>query len=136
MIGLDTNVLVRYIVRDDKKQATAATRLIEKQCTEHSPGFVSQLVLVELFWVLSRGYEYPKTVLAAVLSKLLSAVELQVENAADVWAALRAYESGPAEFPDYLIGLRGRAQGCDTVVTFDRKAAKSGMHTLVSMGDR
>jgi len=74
MIGLDTNILVRYIVRDDKKQASAATRLIESECTEESPGFVSQLVLAELFWVLSRGYEYPKSILVSVLTKLLSAV--------------------------------------------------------------
>ena len=133
MIGLDTNVLVRYIVRDDKKQAMAATRLIEKHCTEETPGFVSQLVLAELFWVLSRGYEYPKAVLVSVLTQLLSAVELQVETAEDVWTALRAYESGPAEFADYLIGLRGRAYGCETTITFDKKAAKSNMHTLVSI---
>jgi len=133
MIGLDTNVLVRYIVRDDKKQTAAATRLIEKQCTEETPGFVAQLVLAELFWVLSRGYEYPKDVIVSVFTKLLSAVELQVEVAEDVWIALRAYESGPAEFADYLIGLRGRASGCEATATFDKKAAKSSFHTLVSI---
>ena len=133
MIGLDTNVLVRYIVHDDKKQAAAATSLIEKQCTKETPGFVSQLVLAELFWVLSRGYEYPKNVIVSVITKLLSAVELQVEVAEDVWTALRAYEAGPAEFADYLIGLRGRAFGCEATATFDKKAAKSDFHTLVAM---
>jgi len=131
MIGLDTNILVRYIVRDDKKQASAATRLIESECTEESPGFVSQLVLAELFWVLSRGYEYPKSILVSVLTKLLSAVELRVEAAEDVWTALRAYEGGPADFADYLIGVRGRAFGCEATVTFDRHAAKSGLHRLI-----
>ena len=133
MIGLDTNVLVRYIVRDDSKQASAATRLIENQCTEETPGFVSQLVLAELFWVLSRGYEYPKAVLVTVFTKLLSAMELQVETTENAWTALRAYEAGTAEFADYLIGQCGRTHGCETTVTFDKKAAKSNMHTLVTV---
>ena len=131
MIGLDTNVLARYIVRDDKKQTAAATRLIEAQCTEESPGFVSLLVLAELFWVLSRGYGYQKAVLVTVFTKLLSAVELRIETADDAWTALRAYRDGPAELADYLIALRARANGCETIATFDRKAARSALHTLV-----
>jgi predicted nucleic-acid-binding protein len=132
MIGLDTNVLIRYIVRDDRKQTAAATRLIETECTREAPGFVSQLVLAELFWVLDRGYEYPRDLIVPVIAKLLSAVELQVELAEDVWTALRAYQAGPAEFADYLIGLRGRAFGCEATATFDRKAAKSDFHTLIT----
>ena len=132
MIGLDTNVLVRYIVRDDNKQTAAATTLIERQCTKDAPGFVSQLVLAELFWVLARGYEYPKDMIVRVIAKLLSAVELQIEAAEDVWTALRAYQAGPADFADYLIGLRGRAFACETTATFDKKAAKSGFHTLIA----
>lgn len=132
MIGLDTNVLVRYVVQDDKKQAAAAGKLIETQCTEASPGFVSQLVLAELFWVLARGYEYAKPVLIQVLLKLLSSAELEVENADDAWLALRAYESGSADFADYLIGIRGRTAGCESTFTFDKNAAKTGFHTLLS----
>lgn len=132
MTGLDTNILARYIVRDDKKQTAAATRLIEKQCTEEEPGFVSLLVLAELFWVLSRGYGYRKPVLLSVFTKLLSAVELRVETPGDAWTALRAYQDGPAELADYLIALRGRANGCETIATFDKKAAQSSLHTLVA----
>lgn len=133
MIGLDTDILVRYIVRDDKKQTAVATSLIEKECTEEAPGFVSLLVLAELFWVLSRGYGYGKPVLISVFTKLLSAVELRVETSGDVWTALRLYREGPAELADYLIALRGRANGCETIVaTFDKKAAQSSLHTLVT----
>ncbi|MBI1731699.1 MAG: type II toxin-antitoxin system VapC family toxin [Gammaproteobacteria bacterium] len=131
MIGLDTNVLVRYIVRDDAKQTAAATRLIESQCTAETPGFVSQLVLAELFWVLSRGYEYPKSVRVEVFTKLLGSAELEVEDAADAWVALRAFAAGPADFADLLIGLRGRSAGCETIFTFDKSAVKSGFHTLL-----
>jgi predicted nucleic-acid-binding protein len=130
VIGLDTNVLVRYIVHDDAAQAAAATRLIEA-CTEESPGFVSQLVIAELFWVLSRGYEYEKPVICEVMSKMLSSAELEVEEAADVWLALRAYESGSTDFADYLIGRKSLIAGCETTFTFDKAAAKSGFHTLV-----
>lgn len=130
MIGLDTNVLVRYIVRDEAKQTAAATKLIESQCTEESPGFVSQLVLAELFWVLARGYGYSKPVLVQIFSKLLSAAELEIEEAADAWIALRMYESEPADLADYLIGRRALSAGCKTTFTFDKQAAKSRVYTL------
>lgn len=133
MIGLDTNVLVRYVVRDDKRQTAAATSLIEQQCTKDAPGFVSQLVVAELFWVLARGYGYPKVMIVRVIAKLLSAVELQVETVEDVWTALRAYQAGPADFADYLIGFRGRAFGCEATATFDKKAATSGFHTPIAV---
>jgi len=131
MIGLDTNVLARYIVRDDAKQAAAATRLIESKCTAETPGFVPQLVLAELFWVLSRGYGYTKPVLIPVLTKLLNAAELQVEQSAEAQVALRAYQSGSADFADYLIGVRGQTAGCETTFTFDRNAAASNWHQLI-----
>lgn len=131
MIGLDTNVLARYIVRDDAKQAAAATRLLESACTAESPGFVSHLVLAELSWVLSRGYGCSKEVLVSVLAKLLSAEELQVEHSAEAQVALRAFQNGDADFADYLIGLRGRAAGCEATLTFDRTAATSDWHRLV-----
>lgn len=98
MTGLDTNILARYIVRDDKKHTAAATCLIEKQCTEEALGVVSLLVLAELFWVLSRDYGYRKPVLLSVFTKLLSVVELRVETPGDAWTALHAYRDGPAEF--------------------------------------
>lgn len=129
MIGLDTNVLARYIVRDDEQQADAATKLIENHCTETSPGFVPQLVLVELFWVLARGYKYDKPVLAKIFNTLLSAAELNVERAEDAWYALRAYQADNADFADYLIGRAAQTAGCETTYTFDRRAARSSLHT-------
>lgn len=95
------------------------------------PGFVSLLVLAELFWALCRGYGYRKPVLLSVFTKLLSAVELRVETPGYTWTALRAYRDGPAEFVAYLIALRGRANGCETIATFDKKAAQSSLRTLV-----
>jgi predicted nucleic-acid-binding protein len=132
VIGLDTNALVRYIVQDGARQASAATRLIESTCTREDPGFISHLVLAELCWVLGRGYGYPRPTLMSVLSNILTAAELQVQDAGTVWQALRAFEAGSADFADYLIALVHETEGCEITYTFDRKAAKSGLHRLVN----
>lgn len=132
MIALDTNILARYIVQDDRKQAALAGTIVQTHCTDASPGFVTQLVLAELFWVLARGYGYPKEVLLDVFSKLLSSTELLVENPDEAWRAWRAYETGAADFADYLIGIRGVSAGCDSTLTFDKTAGTSGFHTLIS----
>ena len=127
MIGLDTNVLVRYIVQDDPGQADAAARLIEGRCTARSPGYVSVPVLVELVWVLAGAYRYDRTVVAAVIRQLLRTIELLVEDRDAAWSALREFESGTADFADCLIAHRNRARGCTQTFTFDRGAAR-GRH--------
>lgn len=130
MIGLDTNVLLRYIVRDDVAQAKAAGRLIEARCSKDTPGHVTHVVLAELAWVLWRGYGYAKAEVVKVLAAILSSAELKVEESALVWAALRAFQGGQADFADYLIGAVNEACGCETTFTFDKRAAKSGWHSL------
>ena len=129
MIGLDTNILVRYIVRDDPIQTDTATRLIETRCTADEPGFISLVVLVELVWVLGSGYKYPKPLIVSVLTKLLSVAELVVEETDMARMAQNAYETGDADFADYLIGIVHRAKGCTSTLTFDRRASRSPWHT-------
>ncbi|MEZ5614389.1 MAG: type II toxin-antitoxin system VapC family toxin [Rhodocyclaceae bacterium] len=131
MIGLDTNVLLRYIVRDDAAQAKAAGRLIEARCSKDAPGHVSHIVLAELAWVLGRGYGYAKAEVVKVMEAILSSAELKVQESAPAWAALRAFQSGQADFADYLIGAVNESCGCETTCTFDKRAAKSGWHTLL-----
>ena len=132
MIGLDTNVLLRYIVRDEAAQAKAASRLIEGRCSKEAPGHVSHVVLAELAWVLGRGYGYAKAEVVKVLTAILSSAELKVQEAALAWAALRAFqdEDGQADFADYLIGAVNADCGCETTCTFDKRAARSGWHSL------
>ena len=132
MIGLDTNILIRYVVQDDEEQALAATRLIEGQCSEQSTGFVSVVVLVELVRVLSTAYECSKKVVAAVLGQVLRTSEFTVEGGDVLWQALREFETGNADFADCLIAHRNHASGCATTCTFDRKAAKGRHFTLVA----
>lgn len=123
MIGLDTNVLARYIVQDDAAQARAATSLIEGQCTAQAPGYVGVPVLVELVWVLTAAYRYEKSVVASVIRQILMTAELLVEDRETAWAALREFEAGSVDFADCLIARRNHERGCARTYTFDRRAA-------------
>ena len=130
MIGLDTNVIVRYIMQDDVKQSPMATRLIESRSAA-SPGFVPMVAVVELAWVMSSAYELDKRQLIAALEGLLRTKELIVEGAETVWKALRLYQSANADFADCLIERSASANGCEKTMTFDRDAAKGAAMTLV-----
>lgn len=131
MIGLDTNVLARYIVQDDVAQARAAARLIESRCQPDEPGFVSMLVLTELTWVLGRAYGFARKQISSVITALLSTTELRVESPDVVRRALEEFDSGAADFADCLIAAANAASGCQTTFTFDKRAAKSAGFSLV-----
>jgi predicted nucleic-acid-binding protein len=131
MIGIDTNILVRYIAQDNATQAAAATRLIEKECTADQPGWVDAVVLCELVWVLESAYDYPRTTVVEVLHTLLTSAELRVEMPELARAALRTYQSGTAGYADCLIGLRNQQAGCVATYTFDKKAGRMETHRLM-----
>ena len=132
MIGLDTNVLARYIVQDDPEQAEAAAHLIEGRCSAQSPGYVSVPVLVELVWVLAGAYRYERPVVASVVRQLLQTVEFMVEDRDVAWPALREFEAGGADFADCLIAHRNHARRCTQTYTFDRRAARGRHFALVA----
>lgn len=120
MIGLDTNVLVRYLILDHTRQSAAATDLIEGAARDGTPLFVSAVVLCELVWVLERAYGYPRPEVASALDGLLRASQLRFTDAALLWSALADYRHGRADFADHVIGREGTAAGCSATVTFDR----------------
>jgi predicted nucleic-acid-binding protein len=130
MIGLDTNVLVRYIMQDDAKQSPSATRLIESLSAD-SLGFVPLVSVVELGWVLSSAYELDRSQLIEAFEALLRTKELVVENAEVVWKALRMVQSTNADFSDCLVSCSAVAAGCAKTMTFDRGAAKGAGMTLI-----
>lgn len=134
MIGLDTNVLVRYVVQDDAEQAEAATRLIEDRCTPEQPAYIGAVVLAELAWVLRGPYGYQRSQVATVLRQILRTVEFVVEQPAVAWAALAEFESGAADFADCWIGHCNRAHGCQCTYTFDIKAARGHHFALADQG--
>jgi predicted nucleic-acid-binding protein len=131
MIGLDTNILVRYIMQDDARQSALATRLVESLSVE-SPGFVPLVSVVELAWVLSSAYALDRGQVVQACESLLRTKEIVVERAEIVWKALRVFQSANADFADCLIERSAAVAGCDRTMTFDRGAAKGCGMTLVT----
>ena len=131
MIGLDTNVLVRYLAQDDPVQAPKATELIERQLTEDEPGFISVMAMAETAWVLERAYGLADQEIAAVIEGVLQAEVLVVENEQEVFTAMIALKAGNGSFADALIGALGAKAGCSRTLTFDRRAQRlSGFELL------
>jgi len=131
MIGLDTNILVRYLTQDDAVQAAAAAKLVDSLSPE-SPGFLSLVVVVELVWVLQFSYGLKKQEIENVVDRLLRGKELVIERAEIVSQALRKFHSSRANFADCLIERCGHAAECQYVLTFDKHAAAAGMKLLAS----
>lgn len=130
MIGLDTNVIVRYLTKDDPAQTTAAVRIV-RSLTESEPGFVSLVVIAELVWVLETSYRFTKQEVIEVLETLTSSKELILESPEAVSQAIRLFRAGRADFSDYLIERTGRIAGCVYTITFDRNAARSANMRLL-----
>lgn len=124
MIGVDTNVLVRFLVRDDEAQFERARRLIKRETGRGESVFISQLVLLETEWVLRSRYGVTKTAMIAALAALLEARELQFEDEPSVEEAVFVWKDCSAEFADCLINAHHRSLGCRATATFDAKALK------------
>ncbi len=123
MIGLDTNVLVRYITQDDSKQSALANLLIEK-LNETSPGFVTLVTVVELNWVLESAYNFTREQFATVMQTLLAVDSIKLDRTAVVASAVRKYAASKADFADCLIERLSVSAGCELTMTFDKAAAK------------
>jgi predicted nucleic-acid-binding protein len=130
VIGLDTNVLVRFIMQDDVRQSAKATRLLES-LTEDSPGYVTLVAILELVWVMSSSYELDRLQVTEALEGILGTRQLLVEQSQQVIAALRVYADTKADFADCLLANLALARGCERTVTFDVDAAKYAGMTLV-----
>jgi predicted nucleic-acid-binding protein len=128
--GLDTNVLVRYIMQDDARQSPKATKLIES-LTVDEPGFVPLVAVVELVWVLSSSYELTRVQVAQALELLLRTKEIAVDRADQVLKALRVFKAGSADFADALIERIASSAGCGRTMTFDLAASKTAGMTLI-----
>ena len=122
MIGLDTNVLVRYLIRDDDPQKIFADRFVAEALDRGETLFVNHIVLCELVWVLTRAYRFRRAEVSRVLEKILLARQFEVEEKDLASGALETYAGTTADFADCLIGAGNRAAGCTSTVTFDRAA--------------
>jgi predicted nucleic-acid-binding protein len=121
MIAVDTNVLVRLVLADDDKQFARAQQLFDRHADTAGAIWVSDVVLVELTWVLHRAAGHDRTDITRVIDALAHNATVRLQSAAAVRKAVRLYEAGPADFADCLLAVQAHEAGADTVHTFDRK---------------
>ncbi len=124
MIGLDTNVLLRYLVQDDPVQSPRATEIIKRRLSVKNPGFISLFTVIETVWVLKSLYKRSRQEIANDIEMVLAADTLEVQNEQEVYYAVVALRNGTGTFEDALIGSLGIWRGCTETLTFDEKAAQ------------
>jgi predicted nucleic-acid-binding protein len=130
VIGLDTNIIIRYVVQDDPKQCDRVNDLMENRLTVHKPGFITLITLIETVWVLESSYSQPKKVILTVIHSLLATRQLVIERADIVHKAAARYETANADFSDSVIFLLSQDAGCSECFTFDKRARRTGMKLL------
>ena len=126
MIGLDTNILVRYLTHDDAAQTAVVTKLMASLSSD-SPAYVSLVVLIELIWVLEAFYHFKKKEVEDVVESLLRSREILLERPDLVEQAVRKFKVGNADLAGCVIERAAHAAGCDYTLTFDQKAVSAGM---------
>jgi predicted nucleic-acid-binding protein len=124
MIGLDTNVILRYLLQDDPKQSRQANLIFDRQLSERNPGFISLVTVLEIVWILRSLLKQDPSQIASHLENLLAADSLEVQNEQQVFNAVFALKRGTGDFEDALIGALNAWAGCSHTLTFDRKAAR------------
>ena len=132
MIGIDTNVLVRYITQDDEAQASLATDYIENYCSTGNKIFINHIVICELVWILKKCYKLSKQRVINVVEHILKISQFSIENPQIIWQALSDYKKAPADFADYVVSRTNKFYNCDETITFDQKAGKSKEFELLS----
>jgi predicted nucleic-acid-binding protein len=120
VIGLDTNVLVRYLVQDDPAQAKLASAAIESAAGRGERMRLSATTLCELVWVLESAYDQARADVARALEQIVRTADFDLEHAGHVRTAIERYRSTPADFADVIVGLVNEAAGCEHTLTFDR----------------
>jgi len=119
MIGLDTNILIRYLTQDDPEQSKKATREIEDGLNAGDEFFIADIVLCELVWVLESAYGYDRKEIVPVVERILRTKQFQFQNKDLLWQSLSDYQNRKGDFADHLIGRVGHKAGCREILTFD-----------------
>lgn len=131
MLGLDTNVVIRYITQDDVEQSAKVSEIFENQLTIANPGFIPLIVMVEISWVLESCYAQNQAQILSILLELLTTKQLKVEKADSVYLAIKRCKALlKADFSDALIAVISEQEGCNEILTFDKHAKKLGMKLL------
>jgi len=124
VIGLDTNVVLRYLLQDDPKQTRRANEIIDGRLSEREPGFLSLACVLEIVWVLRSLLRQDAVEIAMHLEHLLAADSLVIQNEQQVFEAAFVLKRGTGEFEDALIGALNAWAGCERTLTFDRRAGR------------
>jgi predicted nucleic-acid-binding protein len=131
MIGLDTNILIRYYSVDDPEQFAIAAKFLQS-LTRENPGFISTPTLLEFVWVITSTYKLSRESVVSILSSLLHDETLRVQSPELAKLALEQYSEGKADYGDCMITMCSRSLGCNQVMTFDRIAARDAGMTLLT----
>ncbi len=131
MIAVDTNVLIRFFIHDDKRQSKLVTKLFSVQESNEEKIFISNIVLVELVWVLKKGYEIPKKEIIKTLQLLILNKIFMLEDRQIIKQTVKKYEQKSGDFADYLIGETGFKYHANTTFTFDKKSGKDNQFTIL-----
>jgi predicted nucleic-acid-binding protein len=130
--ALDTNAVVRFLVQDDEKQAHAIHRILIDVEKKGDSVFIPAPVILETIWVLSSVYNHTRSDIVKAIDLLLALPILEIEARDRVAVLCRTADKSDGDLADIFIGLTARDWGCETTLTFDRKAAKSNLFTLIS----
>lgn len=135
MIGIDTNILVRYLTQDDTAQAQIVEQIFNKYASSSNSIFINNIVICELIWVLERGYKYNREDISSVIKQILLTEEFAFENNELLWIALSCYSINKLDFSDALIGEINKKHGCTKTFTFDQVAIKAPSFILATALD-
>ena len=130
MRGIDTNILVRFLTKDDKKQSKVVYNIFKKAELENEILFVPLLVILELIWVLESLYDISRNNILNSLSELLLLPILKIENQLALQQFIKSAQGNNFDLSDLLIAQSAKAKGCNSIITFDKKASKSNLFEL------
>ncbi|MEZ4296307.1 MAG: type II toxin-antitoxin system VapC family toxin [Polyangiaceae bacterium] len=124
MVGVDTNVLLRFFVIDDEAQHKAVVRRFSKMEKAGEKAFVSSVVIAELVWGLRSIYGYSRSQIANVVEAILEGALFEVDGRSVLSSAVKAYRSGGPDLADLLILELALDRGARALLTFDAKLRK------------
>jgi predicted nucleic-acid-binding protein len=132
MIGIDTNILVRFLVRDDLKQGESVKNFFAMSQKKGEYLFISNVVVLELLYVLESVYEYNREEIVNAINALLKINIFKFENHNLLSEFINISKTTNIELPDLLVGLISKYAGCRSTITFDKSASKSNLFKLLS----
>jgi predicted nucleic-acid-binding protein len=131
VIGVDTNVLVRYLTQDDALQARRVDTLVARAAENDDLLYIDHIVLCELVWVLRAAYRFKKPTILDALERILQTALFAFEDRDLLRTALAGYRDGNGDFGDYVVGVRNVRSGCERMATFDRALVDSPQFTML-----